>query len=188
MTVSIYDGATLIGTATPDVNGHWTAAVTLLSTQGAQQLTAQATDGAGNVGTSTPVAYTLDTVAPSLAITSAGGLTNQTSQTISGTIDLPSGLDGVDLRRRDADRDGDAGRQRPLDRSGHPALDPGGAATDGAGDDGAGNVGTSTPVAYTLDTVAPGLAITSAGGLTNQTSQTISGTIDWADAGLTVSI
>ena len=81
------DGATLIGTATPDVNGHWTAAVTLLSTQGAQQLTAQATDAAGNVGTSTPVAYTLDTVAPGLAITSAGGLTNQTSQTISGTID-----------------------------------------------------------------------------------------------------
>ena len=90
LTVSIYDGATLIGTATPDVNGHWTAAVTLLSTQGAQQLTAQATDAAGNVGTSSPVAYTLDTVAPSLAITSAGGLTNQTSQTISGTIDWPT--------------------------------------------------------------------------------------------------
>ena len=46
----------------------------------------QDTDAAGNTGTSAAVAYTLDTVAPTVAITSSGGLTNQATQTIAGTV------------------------------------------------------------------------------------------------------
>ena len=97
LTVSIYDGSTLLGTVTPAANGTWSKQVSLLSTQGPQTITAQATDAAGNLGTSSAVTYTLDTVAPTLAITSAGTLTNQTTQTISGTIDScrrrPHGVD-----------------------------------------------------------------------------------------------
>jgi len=53
--------------------------------------------------------------------------------------------------------------------------------------DAAGNTGSAT-LSFTLDTTAPTVAITSAGGPTNQASQTISGTVDVADAGATVTI
>jgi hypothetical protein len=189
LTVSIYDGTTLIGTATPNANGSWSKQVTLLSIQGAQTLTAQATDAAGNVGTSSSVTYTLDTIAPTLAITSTGVLTNQTTQSISGTIDAAdAGLtvsiyDGTTLLGIVTPAaNGSWSKQVAL-------LSIQGAQTLTAqATDAAGNVGTSSPVTYTLDTIAPTLAITSTGVLTNQTTQSISGTIDAADAGLTVSI
>ncbi|MCK1437468.1 hypothetical protein IVA97_20410 [Bradyrhizobium sp. 15] len=50
-----------------------------------------------------------------------------------------------------------------------------------------GNTG-SASLSFTLDTTAPTVAITSAGGSTNQVSQTIAGTVDVADAGATVTI
>ena len=89
--VSIYDGSTLIGTATPSSNGVWGTAVSLLPMQGAQSVTAQATNAAGGVGTSNSVTYSI--VAPTLAISSAGGSVYEAPQTISGTIDTAdSGL------------------------------------------------------------------------------------------------
>src|SRR5262249_58926112 len=54
--------------------------------------------------------------------------------------------------------------------------------------DGSGNKGTSNAVMFTLDTVAPTVAITSSGGVTNQANQTISGTVGVADAGSTITI
>ncbi|MFZ1963651.1 MAG: hypothetical protein WAU78_09350, partial [Roseiarcus sp.] len=65
LTVSIYDGTTLLSTVTPAANGNWSKSVTLLSTQGAQAITAQATDAAG-LGTSSAVTYTL--VGPSVTV------------------------------------------------------------------------------------------------------------------------
>src|SRR3989440_10343392 len=50
-----------------------------------------------------------------------------------------------------------------------------------------GNTG-SASLSFTLDTSAPTVAITSAGGPVNQASQTIPGTVDVADAGATVTI
>ena len=52
----------------------------------------------------------------------------------------------------------------------------------------AGNSSTSAALSVTLDTTAPAVAITSAGGATNQAVQTITGTVDIADAGATVTI
>lgn len=48
---------------------------------------AAARDVVGIVGA--PVVFTLDTTAPTVAITSAGGPVNQASQTITGTVDVP---------------------------------------------------------------------------------------------------
>ena len=186
--VSIYDGSTLLGTTTSTAGGTWSASVSLLGTQGAQSITAKATNAAGT-GTSSAVTYTLDTIAPTLAVTSAGGLTNQTTQTISGTIDAAdAGLtvsiyDGTTL----------LGTVTPAangawSKSVTLLSTQGGQSITAKATDAAGNVGTSSAATYTLDTIAPTLAITSTGGLTNQTTQTISGTIDAADAGLTVSI
>jgi len=87
LTVSIYDGTTLLGTTTAAGDGAWSTSVSLLSTQGAQSITATAADAAGNVGTSDAVGYTLDNVAPTLSITSGGGLTNQTTQVITGAAE-----------------------------------------------------------------------------------------------------
>ncbi|MGD0763762.1 MAG: choice-of-anchor tandem repeat GloVer-containing protein, partial [Roseiarcus sp.] len=172
LTVSIYDGATLLGTAAPAANGDWSASVTLLSTQGAQTITAQATDAAGNVGTSNSVTYTLDTIAPTLAITSGGGLTNKTAQTISGTIDAAdAGLtvsiyDGATL----------IGSAKPAangDWSASVALlsTQGAQAITAQATDAAGNVGTSSSVTYTLVSSAdviseavPGTTVTAVAG------------------------
>ena len=52
----------------------------------------------------------------------------------------------------------------------------------------AGNTSTTAADVITLDTTAPLVAIGSPGGATNQASQTITGTIDVADAGTTVAI
>ena len=50
-----------------------------------------------------------------------------------------------------------------------------------------GNTGTAS-LSFTLDTTAPVVAISSSGGPTNQAAQTISGTVDVADAGSTVTL
>src|SRR5262249_58419843 len=84
-TVTILDGSTQIGTATAAPDGSWSTNVTL-SGQGQHTLTATDTDAAGNKGTSNAVVFTLDTVAPTVAINSSGGPTNQATQTISRTV------------------------------------------------------------------------------------------------------
>ena len=151
LTVSIYDGATLLGTVTPAGNGAWSKAFTLLSTQGAQAITAQATDAAGNVGTSGSVTYTLDTVPPTLTISSTGGTSNQTMQTISGTIDsADAGLsvsiyDGTTL----------LGTVTPAgngnwSKSVTLLSTQGAQAITAQATDAAGNVGTSSAVTYTV--------------------------------------
>src|SRR5205823_3470035 len=150
---------------------------------GGHTLTANDTDAAGNIGTSGSVQYTLDTSAPEVSITSAGGLTNQGTQTVSGTVDLADAgttvtvFDGA-ASLGTATVQADATRSRPTTQ-----LGDGGHTLTANDTDAAGNTGTSGSVLYTLDTAAPLVAITSAGGLTKQPTQTISGTVDLADAG-----
>jgi hypothetical protein len=66
-TITLYDGATLVGTVTADGTGAWTASGITLN-QGANSLTATATDAAGNTGSaSSAFTGTLDTTAPTVA-------------------------------------------------------------------------------------------------------------------------
>ncbi|MES2276520.1 MAG: MBG domain-containing protein [Bacteroidota bacterium] len=71
-TVKLYntDGTTLLGTTTADGSGNWSmTSSTLLA--GPHTLTAKATDAAGNVSTASGgLSVTIDTTAPTLAITS----------------------------------------------------------------------------------------------------------------------
>ena len=63
-TVKVYDGATLLGSATANGTGAWTYTTAALA-NGAHSLTATATDAAGNSGVaSTALAVTIDTTAP----------------------------------------------------------------------------------------------------------------------------
>src|SRR6201999_4288009 len=52
---------------------------------GVHTIVASQTDSFGNTGTAS-LSFTLDTTAPTIAITSAGGTTSQSTQTIAGTV------------------------------------------------------------------------------------------------------
>ncbi|MCP3401805.1 AIDA repeat-containing protein [Bradyrhizobium sp. CCGB20] len=88
--VSIYDGATLVGTATAGSDGSWSlSGVTL--TEGANNLSAKATDAAGNSGTSTTFA------APTLVSTGTTSVNASTTTAMgyvvhgAGILDVVSG-------------------------------------------------------------------------------------------------
>ena len=64
-TVKVYDGATLLGSATANGSGAWSYTTAAL-TNGAHSLTATASDAAANTGAaSAALSVTIDTVAPS---------------------------------------------------------------------------------------------------------------------------
>ncbi|MEE9658809.1 BapA/Bap/LapF family large adhesin [Enterobacter cloacae complex sp. CARB60] len=97
--ITIYDGATLLGTATLDGSGGWSFTPVNPLTDGPHSLTVHATDAAGNTTISSPFVLTVDTVAPATpdipAITvnpdgtatplNPGETTRDTTPTLSGT-------------------------------------------------------------------------------------------------------
>ena len=207
-TVTILDGTTAIGSAVVQPNGNWSIPVTLSS--GSNVLTAQVSDAAGNTGTSGAVTYTLSTTAPSggtpvlAAASDSGtshtdGVTDVTAPTF--TVALGSTVvagDTVQLLF------GGAALAHPVTHTITAADITAGSVslTVTAGDlgadgtkqisaqfsDVAGNTSTTAADVITLDTTAPVVAIGSPGGATNQAAQTITGTVDVADAGATVTI
>src|SRR5213079_1487184 len=87
-TVTIFDGASQLGTVLANGSGAWTFTTAALG-QGGHSFTATATDAAGNTGAaSSAYSLSIDTAAPVVAITTAGGSISQAVQTISGTVDL----------------------------------------------------------------------------------------------------
>jgi autotransporter-associated beta strand protein/VCBS repeat-containing protein len=90
-TVTLYDGATAVGSATADASGNWTIVCSPLA-EGAHTLAARATDAAGNVSAaSSALTLTIDTQvgAPSaLALAGKpGNATNSTTPTIAGSAE-----------------------------------------------------------------------------------------------------
>ena len=193
-TVTVYDGSTALATVTVAGDGTWSYTLGALS-EGSHSLTATQTDSFGNTGAaSAALALTVDTVAPTVAITATGGLTNQPGQTVSGTVDsADSGTtvtvyDGTTvLGTATVASDGSWSTAVTLTGDGAHTL----VATD---TDAAGNTGSSSGVRYTLDTIAPvaptGLADTGdTNGYVNAagdtTTQSLTGT---AEAGATVTV
>lgn len=96
---TVYDGTTLLGTATLDGSGGWSFTPVIPLTDGPHTLTVHATDAAGNTTISTPFELTVDTVPPATpdipAITvnpdgtetplNPGETTRDTTPTLSGT-------------------------------------------------------------------------------------------------------
>jgi hypothetical protein len=87
-TVTLYDNGNEIGTATVGSDGNWATNVSL--TEGTNNIVASNTDAAGHIGTGATT-ITLDTIPPTVTIATAGGLTNQAKQTISGTVTAAPG-------------------------------------------------------------------------------------------------
>ena len=154
--MTVLDGTTAIGTATVAADGSWTTSVTLAG-DGPHSLTATDTDAAGNTGTSAPITYTLDTVAPTVAIGSTGGVTTTPGQTISGTVTGEAPVAGTTVTVLDGTTaigtatvaaDGSWTTSVTLTGDGPHSL----TATD---TDAAGNTGTSGATLYTLHSQAP---------------------------------
>ena len=66
-TVKVYDGATLLGSATANSNGAWSY-TTGSAVNGAHSLTATATDAVGTSAASTALTVTIDTIAPTTPV------------------------------------------------------------------------------------------------------------------------
>src|SRR5581483_2172605 len=166
-TVTLYDNGTAIGTATVGTGGAWSTSSTLVG-DGSHSIVARDTDAAGNTGASVPVVFNLDTVAPTVAISTNGGVVNQATQTISGTVTAAAGEAAI-------------GSTVTLLDTLNGGTTPIGTATVGANGawtaivtlagngsnsivaedtDAAGNTGVSAPVTFTLATTAPTIAIT----------------------------
>lgn len=162
--------ATITGSLV-DVQNALGALTYLGGTPGIDTLSYSATDSTGAVTgtvTSTVTVTPNDTTPPAIAITSAGGLTNQATQTISGTgesgTQVALFLDGATT----------AATTTTVDATGHWAasldLNTDGPHSVVATDtDAAGNIGTSAAVGFTLDTAPPILVISRSGdvGLSN---------------------
>ncbi len=170
-------------------DGNFSVPVTLNS--GSNPLIAQVSDAAGNILTSSAVVFTLSTTAPT--VTEA--LTIDTGSSASGHITSNDALSGTGLANTVVHFtiDGSAiATTVTANAQGAWSFTPSGLA-DGAHTivasqtDAFGNTGTAS-LSFTLDTTAPVVAITSSGGATNQASQTITGSVDVADAGTTVTL
>ncbi|MEI6114092.1 MAG: choice-of-anchor tandem repeat GloVer-containing protein, partial [Burkholderiales bacterium] len=178
-------GVTIDGHAATVHHGagnNYTATYTVQSgdTNGTADLSITALDAAGNSTTVTATgSVTVDTHAPTVAITSAGGFTNQSAQTIAGTGEAGTTvtiLDGATTLGTTTVA-GNGTWTSDVTLSGY-----GPHSVTAADADAAGNVGTSAADSITY---AHPVTITSTGSLTNQPHQTISGT---GEAGTTVTV
>lgn len=104
-TITIYDGARVLGTTTAGVGGVWSFTPTVPLADGTHVFTAVASDAAGNIGGTSP-SFTLnidtvapvvitgltvtDDVAPDLGNLTTGSITNDTRPTFSGVAEANS--------------------------------------------------------------------------------------------------
>ncbi|MCJ2013601.1 Ig-like domain-containing protein [Methylobacterium sp. J-076] len=186
-TVTVYDNGAAIGTAVVGINGTFTLTPTTGLMEGANSLTATATDTAGNVSAaSAGVNLTVDTVAPGTpSLTGLPVATNDTTPVISGTAEAGTTVTIFDNGAVIGTAVAGAGNSFSVTpttalREGANTLTV--TATDAAGNTSAASAG----VNLTVDTVAPvGLSITTLPGTTNDATPVITGT---AEAGTTVTV
>ena len=152
----------------PDIaNGFVSLTVTAgdLGGDGSKSITAQFTDAASNTSTTAADVITLDTLPPTVTISTTGTTTNQATQTISGAVTTTEAAAGATVTLFDT-------VNNVTTQIGTATVSGGAWSTSvllsGNGNhsitaqdtDAAGNIGTSAPVIFTLATVAPTIAIT----------------------------
>ncbi len=125
-----------------------------LGSDGSKAISAQFSDLAGNSSTTSALSMTLDTTAPVVTIGNAGGLTNQASPTIGGTVDVADA--GATVTVLDGSTPvGTAIVQGDGNWSTSVTLNSGSNSLTAEVADAAGNSGLSNTVTYTLNTTAP---------------------------------
>ena len=197
VTVTITDNnGNVVETQNPTVDGsgNWTFDASALA-DGDYTITATATDAAGNNGMATGVTFTVDTTAPTTAITTPAdnSTTGDGTPTISGTVSEPGAAVTVTI----TDNNGNVVEtQTPaVDGSGNWTFD---ASALGNGDytitasatDDAGNTGADSTSNFTVDATAPSVSITAPADNANlsDTTPTVSGNVSEPGATVTVTI
>ena len=209
-TITIYDGATVLGTAVVDSTGNWAFAAPVLA-DGVHSITTTATDLAGNLSTahSAALLVTIDTSAPNAPVADVAAssdtgvntdnITSDTTPTITG-----SGTNGDIIKLYDA-----AGNLLGTATviGGSWSITPSNPLAEGTQNlqvtatDSAGNVSAPSAVPVTIDTTAPVAPVLNSvtddisggvynntlrnGGITNDPRPTLAGT---AEPGSTVTI
>jgi large repetitive protein len=109
-TVNVYDGATLLGTASVNSSGAWSFTTTGTLASGSHSFTATDTVSGTTSAASSPLSVTIDTTAPSETFSStigtntgatstiaSGGLTKDNTLSLSGTVSDGSGVSSVQV-------------------------------------------------------------------------------------------
>ncbi len=113
-TVKVFNGSTLVGTATADANGFWSLTTSQFADGLHYAIYATATDGAGNTSAaSSSVTFNIDAHAPTVPTNAVAALPPDGNQPVfSGTaeagttIQLVRVTDGTEIGRTTADADG----------------------------------------------------------------------------------
>ena len=205
-TIVVFKGSVNLGTTTADGNGIWSFPIpatvdsNAVLTQGANVITANITDIAGNLYTSTQT-ITLDNVAPTTAQTSfnlntasdtgtAGdNLTNLTTPTITGITEAGATVvvlkGSVNLGTTTADGNGVWSFPIPATVNSNAVLIEGANVLTANITDVAGNTASNTQT-ITLDTLAPATPAATAGLLASFTNDAVSTITGTADAGTVI--
>ena len=200
-TVGLYEGGQLVASGVVRADGTFSVSATLAG-DGTHTLEARVTDAAGNIGTSGPLTYLLDTVADAgapvtVAVnpTADGVITAAEATAVAFTVaGLDAGAtaaitftDGAHVATATAGADG----AYTVDLSGlNGTVTSAVLVTDAAGNTVArsGNSVTLATAPPPPDTTPPVVTVTSTGGLTNDPTPTVTGTTGLAEAGATVGL
>lgn len=183
-------GVAFNGAAAVDASGNYTVSTSNLA-DGTYTVTAVATDAANNTASAGPRTFTVDSSAPTIAISSPanGSLSNQATQTVTGTtepnltvlVTFSSSAGVVGTETVVADGNGNWSVTSP-------SLPDGAITITAETSDLAGNEG-SDSIGITIDTTAPAVAITTPadGAVSITAPATITGTAE-QDATVTITL
>ncbi len=194
ITVKIYMGSSASGTPVQTLTttasaGAWSVAASSALADGTYTAQASQADEAGGVGTSSPSTFAVNTVPPTVTLTSPvnGSATNHDQPTFSGAAGTAPGDSSsvtVDVYEGSAAFGSPVQTLAATVSAGSWSVQASSALTDGTytaqatQTDDAGNTGTSSSNTFTIDTVPPTVTLTAPanGSMTNHSEPTFSGT------------
>ena len=177
-TVTVKEGANTVCTATTDGAGNWTCTPTSGLTAGPHNITAIATDGAGNTSPATATRpFSIDNTAPATPAISApatGSTTSSSTPTISGNAEPNSTVTVNEGSKILCTVTADANGVWNCTSS---ALTNGPHSVTATATDGAGNTSPATAArSFTVNNTAPTIAVPTASGTVSTTNPLFSGT------------
>jgi large repetitive protein len=186
-TVRIYNGSGTGGspaiTEGVEVNGsQWSFKAPHLA-DGTYTAQLSQPDSAGNVGFSSTSTFVIDTTAPSVSIKALSGPTPDTTPTLTGGVGGASGdIQSVTVKVFQGSGVGgtlQASGSASVSGSGWsyttPTLPQGTYTAEAVQSDATGNIGTSSPMTFTVDTSAPAVSLNAVSALSNDATPTLSG-------------
>lgn len=182
VTLAIYEGSSVGGPLVEEVSvsrsgSSWSHTTATLP-DGTYTARSTQTDDAGNIGTSSPSTFTVDTHAPIVSLDAVSSPTKDPTPTFAGNAGT---LAGDDASVTVVIHQGGASESKSVAVSGGrwsytpPALPDGSYSIDVRQEDAAGNLGTAGPAAFTIDTHSPNISINQPASPSNDPTPTLSG-------------